>query len=125
MTALEKARARLKKKGIRFLEVYSQEYLIPAITLVYREEPCNCPYRVEEYEEKTGKHLSSGTGVDNRHYFKKPKEQKGYMLSQLLMELPEEKERALKDLFKWWNDNGGKLTLKQYESLGDILERLT
>jgi hypothetical protein len=34
------------------------------------------------------------------------------------------KKEALKDLFKWWNDYGGKLPQKQYNILGEILERL-
>ena len=56
--------------------------------------------------------------------YEKPKEQNGYKLDQFLMEGSEEKKKALKDLFKRWNDYGGKLSQKQYNILGDILERL-
>ena len=34
------------------------------------------------------------------------------------------KKEAIKKLWTWWNDYGGKLPYKQYVKLGDILEEL-
>jgi hypothetical protein len=125
MTALERAIARLNKKKIRFLMIPDSDegYIMPTVTLVYREGICECPYIQEDYEKESGKHLCTGEGFDNDDY-EKPKEQLGYKLNQFLMGGSEEKKKALKDLFKWWNDYGGKLPQKQYNILGDILERL-